>query len=275
VKSGIVKTVKLGLAFDLRILKQVKYERALRNLDVVVFPELADGGYAALERGSAVHRKGDALWETFREASRRFSCTCVAGSMLVREGMDAGTNASYVFSRGRVIHRYDKIHLFRPTGDHKHFVRGEKIRAFGLTVRGKRMRGAVILCYDLRFPELTRALALQKIQMLFVPARWPGKRDAAWQTLLRARAIENQIFVVGCNARGSEGGQSYVFGPSGEELYSSRGKRSSPLTWLSLDPGQISNARRLHRNIREAVLLNRMILPGTLPRHSSRPATGR
>jgi len=270
-----MKSVRLGLAFDLRILRQEKYARALRNLDVVVFPELADGGYAALEKGSAVHRRSDVLRETFREASRRFSCTCVAGSMLVRDGMDAGTNTSYVFSRGRIIHRYDKIHLFRPTGDHKHFLRGERIRAFGFKVRGERMRGGVILCYDIRFPELTRALALRKIQILFVPARWPGKRDAAWQTLLRARAIENQIFVVGCNARGSEGGQSYVFGPSGEQLYSSRGKRSSPLTCLSLDPGQISDARRLHRNIQEAVLLNQMTLPGTLPRHAFRPAAGR
>jgi len=270
-----MKTVRLGLAFDLRTLRQVSGGRTLRNLDVVVFPELVDGGYAALERGSAVHRRGDALWKNFREVSRRFSCTCVAGSMLLREGAGEATNTSYVFSRGRVIHRYDKLHLFRPTGDQRYFVRGETIRTFSFTVRGGRMRGGVILCYDLRFPELTRVLALQKIQILFVPARWPAQRDAAWRTLLRARAIENQIFVVGCNARGREGGESYVFGPSGEQLYSSRGKRSSPLTCLSLDPEQITVARRLHRNIREAVLLKRIALPARLPRPSFRPTAGR
>jgi predicted amidohydrolase len=265
-----MKTVRLGLAFDLRIMRQARYERALRGLDVVVFPELVDGGYAALERGEGVHRRGDALWNTFREASRRFSWTCVAGSMLVRDGGDEGTNTSYVFNRGRAVHRYDKLHLFRPTADHRHFVRGEKIRSFGFTVRGGRVRGGVILCYDLRFPELIRALALQNIQILFVPARWPARRDTAWKTLLRARAIENQIFVVGCNARGNEGGESYVFGPSGEQLYSSSERRSSPLAALSLDPARLSEARRLHRNIREAILLNRATLPGMIPRRPKR-----
>jgi len=83
---------------------------------------------------------------------------------------------------------------------------------------GSNIRAGVIICYDLRFPELTRMLALGGIQVLFIPARWPAIRNDAWQTLLKARAIENQIFVVGCNAPGKEGGLSYVFDPLGECL---------------------------------------------------------
>jgi predicted amidohydrolase len=195
--------------------------------------------------------------------------------MLIREGESGGTNTSYVFSRGRVLHRYDKLHLFRPTGDQKYFVRGEGIGTFGFMVPGGRMRGGVILCYDLRFPELARVLALQKIQILFVPARWPAKRDTAWKTLLRARAIENQIFVVGCNARGNEGGQSYVFGPSGEQLHSSGSRRSSPLIKLSLDPASLAASRRLHRNLPEAVLLKKARLPLMVPRPRERTFRGR
>ncbi len=266
--------MKLGLAFDLRVVQQSRYERTLRSLDVLVFPELVDGGYAALERGDAIHRAGDALWRTFREASGKFSFTCVAGSMLVKEKNQAGTNTSYVFARGRVIHRYDKIHLFRPTGDHRHFVRGTDIGTFGFAVRGERMRGGLMLCYDLRFPELARMLALQKVQMLFVPARWPQERDVAWYTLLKARAIENQIFVVGCNARDSEGGHSYVFGPSGEPVYSSAGKKVAPLVAVSLDLERISMARTMHANVREAVLLKHASFPGKLPRPSPHPVEG-
>ena len=131
-----MNAVRLGLGFDHRILRQPRYRLDLRGLDVVVFPELVDGGYAALERGEGVHRRGDALWKIFREASRAFSCTCVGGSMLIRDGESGGTNTSYVFSRGRVLHRYDKLHLFRPTGDQRHFVRGEGIGTFGFTVPG-------------------------------------------------------------------------------------------------------------------------------------------
>jgi predicted amidohydrolase len=262
--------MKLGLAFDLRAVQQSRYAKTLRSVDVLIFPELVHGGYAALERGDAVHRAGDPLWRTLREASRKFSFTCVAGSMLIKEKGQAGTNTSYVFARGRVIHRYDKIHLFRPTGDHRHFVRGTDIGTFGFAVRGGRMRGGLILCYDLRFPELTRVLALQKVQMLFVPARWPQKRDVAWYTLLKARAIENQIFVVGCNARDSEGGDSYVFGPSGEPIYSSAGKKVPPLAVVSLDLERISAARMMHRNVRDAILLKHASLPRKLPRPSRR-----
>jgi predicted amidohydrolase len=106
------------------------------------------------------------------------------------------TNTSIVFAHGRLIHRYDKIHLFHPTGDHRYFSTGSRVKTFRL---GGGLRAGIVICYDLRFPEITRALALQGMRLLLVPSRWPSIRDRAWKTLLRARAIENQIFVIGCN----------------------------------------------------------------------------
>jgi predicted amidohydrolase len=174
-------------------------------------------------------------------------------------GKGAMTNSALVFSRGRKIHRYDKIHLFRPCNDHIYFAAGRTTETFVFrTADGARVRAGVEICFDLRFPELARMMALQGMVILFVPARWPKKRDDAWRTLLKARAIENQIFVVGCNAVGEEGGNSYVFDPSGEELLSTSGDPGVPSHTVEIDLGRIAHARRLHRNLEEAVLLRRL-----------------
>jgi omega-amidase len=234
--------------------------RELRGSDVVVFPELVDGGYAALARGAGRHRLGDGLLASFARLTRRGGLACVAGSVLLQSGR-GGTNTSCVFRGGRLIHRYDKIHLFRPTGDTRYFRPGRRIGTFPLPGSRQRLRAGVILCYDLRFPELVRAMALQGLDVLFVPARWPRKRDLAWRTLLRARAIENQIFVVGCNGPGAEGGYSYVFGPLGEELFSSRGKTRQPFWSVRLPVRRLEESRGLHNNLRDALLLRRMTIP--------------
>ena len=80
---------------------------------------------------------------------------------------------------------------------------------------------ATIICYDIRFPELARKLALNGAQLLFVPAEWPHPRLHHWRTLLTARAIENQMYVIACNRVGRSGetsffGHSMIINPWGE-----------------------------------------------------------
>jgi predicted amidohydrolase len=223
-----------------------------------VFPELMDGGYAALYAGKTPHRPNDKWADSFRHYSRDTSSIIVAGSTYYRSSSGRSTNTSFVFRRGRIIHRYDKIHLFRPCRDHRYFVPGTSVGTFLFTRSRVRLRMGVIICYDLRFPELIRMQASAGMQLLVVPARWPSARDDAWSTLLKARAIENQIFVVGCNAPGKEGGASYVFGPEGELLFTNKGrKRQAAGETVVLDLRHLSSARRLHQNIRDA-----MFLPG-------------
>ena len=212
--------------------------------DVILFPELVDGGYAALERGAGIHRVGDRYMKIFQDASRKHRCTCVAGSVALRNSDGSLTNTSLAFRHGRRVHRYDKIHLFRPTGDHRFFRAGTGVRSFLIPAKDRRIRAGVIICYDLRFPELSRMLAREGIQLLLVPARWPAVRDDAWQTLLKARAIENQIFVAGCDAADSEGGYSYVFDPMGRLLLSSRQKPGRKVYTVLLDLRLLHEARR-------------------------------
>jgi len=160
-----------------------------------------------------------------------------------------------VFRRGRLIHRYDKIHLFRPAGDHRYFRPGSRIRTFRLSAGAARVRCGVIICYDLRFPELARTMTRMGLDVLFVPARWPAIRDDVWQTLLKARAIENQVFVVGCNARGEEGGWSYAFDPLGVKIFDSHDAPGEEAHAFTLNIDRIAEAHSLHRTLEEAVVL--------------------
>jgi omega-amidase len=247
-------------------------QESLPPADLVVLPELMDGGYAALRRGKGIHTPDDRFLNQFRAMSRSMGCTCIAGSVPIPGKSGTMTNTALVFRNGRHVHRYDKIHLFGPGGELRLFRRGNANKVFAVSAGRSRVRGGVIICYDLRFPELVRLLASDGLQILCVPARWPVERDEAWQALLKARAIENQIFVVGCNAQGKEGGFSYVFDPLGGLVMSSRDDPAARFHEVTLDLERIREAHALHRNLRDAVLL-RAIRRGVRGAGNSRLAT--
>ncbi len=232
---------RLALCTSLRALQEPR----AATVDLVVLPELADGGYAALAKGRGTHRPGDEYFRRLTEISRQSRAALVAGSARVPLESRGAANTSFLFHRGRTICRYDKIHLFRPTGDDRWFLPGSKPRAAAVTVRGKRLRLGLVICFDLRFPELVRDLAFRNIDLLVVPARWPAVRADAWRTLLKARAIENQIFVAGCNAVGKEGGPSFVFDPTGREIPRLRTVSAPGWNVYELDLQARRDARRL------------------------------
>ena len=264
-------TVRVGLCTGLGALAGGDLPARPGEADILVFPELADGGYARLKSGGEPHRPRDPLLRQFAAASRAIAPTCIAGSVYYREGNPSPANTCLVFHRGRVVHRYDKIHLFRPTGDHLYFRPGSRIRTFRLTAGGVRLRCGVIICYDLRFPELARTLTRMGLDVLFVPARWPAARDDAWQTLLKARAIENQVFVVGCNARGEEGGWSYAFDPLGLKIFDGHDAPGDEAHALTLDTERIRAALALHRTLDEAVVLRSSALAPRVTARRRRP----
>ncbi|HXX65089.1 MAG TPA: nitrilase-related carbon-nitrogen hydrolase [Bacteroidota bacterium] len=247
-------TLRVGLCIEISALEG-DAARSLAGCDILVFPEMVDSGYRALKDGAHPHRFGDPLLERFALASTTIAPYCIAGSVYLTEPPPPASNSSLVFRHGRRIHRYDKIHLFRPAGDHQYFRPGKQFGTFPLSSGGVRLRAGVIICYDLRFPEIVRAMARMGLQILFVPARWPAVRDDVWHTLLKARAIENQIFVVGCNAHGPEGGSSYAFDPLGRPLFDNRADGTSSAFAITLDLDALDEAHRLHRNLDEAVVL--------------------
>ena len=122
------------------------------------------------------------------------------------------------------VHRYRKMHPFTHAGEHEHFRAGDG----PVTVQVGNLRATLFVCYDLRFGNVFWDAA-PDTDVYLVPANWPSARRAHWQTLLQARAIENQAYVVGCNRVGTAGdgtehvGDSRIVSPTGELLATAAG----------------------------------------------------
>lgn len=185
--------------------------------DVVVLPETWNTGFFPKDLAPCADRDGERTKAVFSALAKELNVNIVCGSVASRRGEEF-FNTAYVFDRrGDAIAEYDKTHLFAPSGEDKHFRAGEALCLFELDGRPC----SLIICYDIRFPELTRTLALDGAELLFVVAQWPEKRTMHLETLARARAIENQMFLVLCNSAASDtacGGHSAILDPWGEYL---------------------------------------------------------
>lgn len=187
--------------------------------DVIMFPEMWNTGYALTDIQSIADRNGERTKAFLSEFSKKHQVHIVGGSIAELKE-DKVLNTVYVFDRdGNVAADYSKIHLFRLMEEEKYLAAGDKLGKLEIEGAGAGM----MICYDIRFPELARKLALEGAKLLFVPAEWPHPRLHHWRTLLTARAIENQMFVIACNRMGSSGdshffGHSLVLDPWGETI---------------------------------------------------------
>lgn len=154
-------------------------------------------------------------------------------------------NSSYVIDKtGEIAGKYRKVHLFSLYREDHHFKRGNSLGVFETSL-GKI---GVIICYDLRFPELARRMALEGAGIICVSAQWPRDRIEHWSLLLRARAVENQLFVVACNGCGTEGklkwgGHSAIISPWGE-VVAQAGPDDQTLLGV-LHAGEIEDFRKM------------------------------
>lgn len=186
--------------------------------DVVVLPELWTTSYEN-ERLKQHAIASEKALEMVAGWARRTLSWVVCGSL---PWLDSGHlyNRTFVINdAGEVEAQYDKVHLFPLLEEPKYFTPGAAPCFFSIG----NVKCACATCYDLRFPEYVRALALSGIEVLFLPAEWPLSRIEAWRILLQARAIENQIFVIGCNRSGEGGsevygGHSMIVAPEGSIL---------------------------------------------------------
>ena len=187
--------------------------------DVAVLPETWNTGFFPKDLASCADKDGERTKAVFSALARELNVNIVCGSVANRRA-EGYFNTACVFDRtGAVAAEYDKTHLFTPSGEHESFRRGGHTCRFTLDGR----RCGLIICYDIRFPELTRTMALEGMDLLFVVAQWPEKRTMHLETLARARAIENQMFLALCNSVGTAGetrcgGHSAVIDPWGEYL---------------------------------------------------------
>lgn len=197
----------------------VRAAAAAERPDVVVLPETWNTGFFPKELAPCADQDGERTKAVFSALARELNVNIVCGSVANRRA-EGFFNTAYVFGRtGEVVAEYDKTHLFTPSGEHEAFQCGRHTCRFELD--GKKC--GLIICYDIRFPELTRTMTLEGVDLLFVVAQWPEKRTMHLETLARARAIENQMFLALCNSVGTAdetrcGGHSAVIDPWGEYL---------------------------------------------------------
>lgn len=190
------------------------------SLDVVVLPELFDVGFFPRPIQNFSDERGENAKKLFSRLAKKYSVNIVGGSVVNQIGEQV-KNTAFIFDKnGNFVAEYSKTHLFSPAKEHKIFTAGDEVKTFELDG----VKCGIIICYDVRFPELIRKLALQNISVLFVPTEWPLVRLKHWQILTKARAIENQIFLVGVNASGQFAnglplaGHSVILNPWGEIL---------------------------------------------------------
>lgn len=186
--------------------KLIKDTVKKENCDTVVLPETWTTGYYPTK---SLHlycdEDGKRIKSEFSALAKELNVNIVAGSTPTLKNSNA-YNTAYIFSRsGECVGEYDKTHLFTPMDEDKFFSFGDHICTFEID----NVKCGIIICYDVRFPELTRTLALEGIELLFVVSQWPDKRIPHLEVLTKARAIENQMFVVCCNSCGSADGTAF------------------------------------------------------------------
>ena len=230
------------LPFAERVAGVAARVRECAGADLVLLSELWATGYFAFDDYAATAQPLDGpLTGALSAAARDAGVTLHGGSMVERDDAGRLFNTSLLFGPdGALRHTYRKVHLF-----------GYGSREQELLTPGSAVAGtgtlALSTCYDLRFPELFRAQVDGGSQLFLVAAAWPLARLAHWQLLLRARALENQSFLLACNAAGHQGqvalaGRSAVVDPWGTVL-AEAGPDAETLT-VELDPDLAVRARK-------------------------------
>jgi predicted amidohydrolase len=216
--AAIQFNVKQGdVEANLAYVREALARAAGQGAQLAVLPEMWSTGFAYRNLNELALRTAGIV-EELLQLSRELKLV-ICGSMPEPDGKGKVFNSIFLVDNGRLAGVYRKLHLFSLLGEDKAFAGGDKWLLADTSI-GK---VGVIICYDLRFPELSRRLALEGARVICVPAQWPKPRQEHWRTLLRARAIENQLFVISCNACGLIGkldffGMSMIIDPKGEVL---------------------------------------------------------
>lgn len=173
-----------------------------KPVDLIVLPEMFSTGFTMNPKHVAQTMDGATVSWMKKTAAEYDSALC--GSVVITENGNYFNRLLFVFPSGE-IRQYDKRHLFTLAGEQKTYTRGKE----RLIVEHKGFRICPLVCYDLRFPVFSRNT--EDYDILIYVANWPEPRMAAWDTLLKARAIENMSYVVGVNRVGKDdNGHKYI-----------------------------------------------------------------
>lgn len=186
-----------------------------KGKDYIFFPEMSFTGFSMNTDATA---EDERMTVAQISGIARENNVGIGFGWVKRKGDKCLNCYSVVNKQGELISEYAKIHPFSYSGEDEKFVGGDEISVFSLDDT----KATTFICYDLRFPEIFR-LVSQMVKVIIIPANWPKKRSAQWKALLKARAIENQVYIFAINCVGRIGeidysGDSCIIGPDGKAI---------------------------------------------------------
>lgn len=188
------------------------------NVDLIVFPEMTLTGFSMNTQLIREKRDQSLTLDFFSNLAKQRGIAVAFG--VVFEKQEKATNNLIVLDKkGNLLSSYEKIHPFSFSGENNFYLGGDEI----VTCTIDEATVGLTICYDLRFPEIFQALS-KTCNVIITIANWPEKRILHWNTLLQARSIENQSFIIGVNRIGLDGNNhryvrsSSVFDPTGDKL---------------------------------------------------------
>jgi omega-amidase len=228
---------------NLARVSELAAEANKNKADVLVLPELWSTGYDLANAKEHADPIDQGIFAKTADLARQYNLSIVGSCLSLQSENAYGNTAVFFDNHGLLLAAYSKIHLFPLMLEDRYLAPGNEI------VHAETNQGAtgLAICYDLRFPEIFRILALRDCKIVFLPSEWPKPRLSHWQTLLRARAIENQMYVVACNRVGTSAnydffGHSTIVDPWGETII--EGDDQEALLTAEIDLSVVDTARR-------------------------------
>ncbi|AYV65832.1 MULTISPECIES: carbon-nitrogen family hydrolase [Niallia] len=200
------------------------------NSDIIVLPELWSTGYDLTRLAAIADKQAQNTISFLSKLASKYNVHIIGGSIANNKEKGVYNTLIVINKSGDVVHTYDKLHLFQLMDEHLYLKSGTSNGLFSLEDRNF----ASMICYDIRFPEWIRAHTTKGAEAIFVVAEWPKPRLAHWRSLLIARAIENQCYVIACNRVGNDpnnifAGHSMIIDPWGE-IIAEAGEKEEILT---------------------------------------------
>ncbi len=233
------------VAYNLAEIERRLTQAVAAGAALTVFPECAVAGYTvgSLDEARALAQplEGNAIRAVARRCAA-LNTHCVVGALLAHD--DQVYNAAVLIGPAGVIGVYHKAHL-PYCGADRFIRRGDTgFQVFDTPVG----RIGLLICYDLRFPEAARTLALRRAEIIALPTNWPAGAETAPDFMVRARAFENRVFVIACNRVGVERGARYIgrsciAAPNGQHL-ADASPDAEEIIWADIELAQ-ARAKRL------------------------------
>ena len=219
-------------------------EASKENCDIIVLPELWTTGYDLTRLTEIADENAQRTIAFLKEMAIKHHVHIIGGSVANKDSDGIYNTLIVVDNSGKIVHTYDKLHLFQLMDEHLYLKGGKSEGLFTLNDH----IFASMICYDIRFPEWIRTHTTKGAEVIFVVAEWPMPRLSHWRSLLIARAIENQCFVIACNRVGNDpnnvfAGHSIIIDPWGE-IVAEAGDSEEILT-ASIELTKVSEVRKL------------------------------